>query len=209
VLLAAIARSDGSRSSVVDEPFRTKVEHGLIGAFSFDRSGDINPTPLSLYQVRNGAYRFDRVLRPPISLFRSGSRRDVIVSMHVASGAALGAAAGSRGKALVFGLASHAAGDAVPHSDIDSRRFEIGSGLALLGLLAVRLGPFHPAVVGAAAASAPDLEHVLPLPKPGGRDLFPSHRVEGWHRSGGIPAHAQLLAAGVIVGALAFRRKEK
>jgi hypothetical protein len=132
----------------------------------------------------------------------------VIVSLHVATGAALGAAADSRGKALILGLASHALGDAVPHSDIESRRFEIASGLALLGLLAIRLGPFHPAVVGAAAASAPDLEHVLPLPQPSGRPLFPSHRISDWHRSGGIPARAQLLAAGVIVGALAFRRKE-
>jgi len=108
----------------------------------------------------------------------------------------------------LLGLASHAIGDAIPHTDIESRRFEIASGLALLALLAARLGPFHPAVVGAAAASAPDLEHVLPFPQPGGRPLFPSHRVPGWHRAGGIPAHLQLLAAGVIVGALAFGRKE-
>ena len=128
--------------------------------------------------------------------------------MHVATGAAIGAAAGSRGRALLLGIASHALGDAVPHEDFESRRFEIGSGLALLGLLALRLGPFHPAVIGAAAASAPDLEHVLPFPRPDGRQIFPSHRVQGWHRSGGIPARAQLLAAGVIVGALAFRRKE-
>jgi hypothetical protein len=132
----------------------------------------------------------------------------MIVSLHVATGAAVGAVAGSRARAFALGLASHAVGDAIPHSDIESRRFEIGSGLVLLGLLAIRLGPFHPAVVGAAAASAPDLEHVLPLPRPSGRPLYPSHRVEGWHRSGGVPAHAQLLAAGVIVGALAFRRKE-
>ena len=96
----------------------------------------------------------------------------------------------------------------MPHEDFESRRFEIGSGLALLGLLALRLGPLHPAVIGAAAASSPDLEHVLPLPTPGGRPLFPSHRVEGWHRSGGLPARVQLLAAGVIVGGLVLGGKE-
>jgi hypothetical protein len=132
----------------------------------------------------------------------------VIVSMHVASGAAVGAAAGSRARALLLGLASHVLGDAIPHEDFDSRRFEIGSGLTLLGLLAVTRGAFDPAVIGAAAASAPDLEHVLPFPRPGGRALFPSHRVSGWHRSGGVSARVQLLVAGVIVGALAFRRKE-
>jgi hypothetical protein len=132
----------------------------------------------------------------------------VIVSAHVATGAAVGTLTRSRGAAVVLGLASHALADAVPHTDIESRRFEIGSGLVLLALLAARLGPLHPAVIGAAAASAPDLEHVLALPRPGGRALFPSHRVEGWHRSGGISARAQLLAAGVIVGGLAFGRKE-
>jgi hypothetical protein len=132
----------------------------------------------------------------------------MIVSLHVASGAAVGAAAGSRGRAILLGLVSHALGDAVPHEDFESRRFEIGSGLVLLALLAATRGPFDPAVIGAAAASAPDLEHVLPFPRPGGQALFPSHRVSGWHRSGGISARVQLLAAGVIVGALAFRRKE-
>jgi hypothetical protein len=47
-------------------------------------------------------------------------------------------------------------------------------------------------VVGAVGASVPDVEHVLPLPRPGGRKLFPSHRVRGWHRAGGIPASVQL-----------------
>jgi len=132
----------------------------------------------------------------------------VIVSLHVATGAAGGALAGSRRRAILLGAALHAAGDAVPHWDIGSRRFEIASGAALLALLAAARGPFDPAVLGAAAASAPDVEHVLRLPRPGGRKLFPSHRVRGWHKAGGLPAAAQLLAAGVIVGLLVPRRKE-
>ena len=40
VLLDAIARSDGSRASVVRELFATRVEDGLVGAFAFDRHGD-------------------------------------------------------------------------------------------------------------------------------------------------------------------------
>jgi len=63
-------------------------------------------------------------------------------------------------------------------------------------------GPFDPAVSGALAASSPDLEHVLRLPRPGGRKLFPSHRLHGWHRSGGVPAPAQLLLAGFLIGLL-------
>jgi hypothetical protein len=127
---------------------------------------------------------------------------DVIVSLHIATGAAAGALLGSRRAALVAGPLLHLVGDRMPHWDIASRRFEKVSGVALLAALAVTRGPFDSATVGAAAAEAPDLEHVLPLPRPGGRKLFPSHRIVGWHRPGGAPAWAQLLVAGVVVGAL-------
>ncbi len=68
----------------------------------------------------------------------------MIVSLHVATGAAAGAAAGSRLAALALGLLAHLAGDRVPHQDIDSRRFEIGSGVALIALLAAARGPGRP-----------------------------------------------------------------
>jgi hypothetical protein len=129
----------------------------------------------------------------------------VIVAMHVAAGAAAGALAGSRGRAIALGFGLHGAQDAVPHHDIPSRGFEAASGLALLAILALRRGLFDPATLGGAACAAPDLEHVLPLPRPGGRELYPSHRIEGWHQEGGVPAWAQLAAAGVIV-ALVVRR---
>jgi hypothetical protein len=126
----------------------------------------------------------------------------MIVSFHVASGAAVGAAAGSRRRAVVLGLLAHALADRVPHWDIPSRRFEVRSGGALLLLVALRRGAFDPATVGAVAASAPDVEHVVRLPRPGGRKLFPSHRFHGWHRAGGLPSWLQLLAAarGRMVG---------
>src|SRR5919204_750107 len=127
----------------------------------------------------------------------------MIVSMHVATGAAGGALAGTRLRATLLGLVLHGLCDRVPHQDIHSHRFELRSGLGLLGLLAAARGPLDPVVVGAAASSAPDLEHILSLPRPGGRKLFPSHRVRGWHRTGGgLSSRTQLLAAGVIVGLL-------
>jgi hypothetical protein len=129
----------------------------------------------------------------------------VIVSLHVATGAAAGAGSGSRIAAVLMGPILHLAGDRLPHRDIGSRRFEIASGLACLGLLAVRRGPLDPAVLGAAASSAPDLEHVAPLLRPHGRKLF--HGRLGWHRSGRFPTHVQLLLAGVIVGALLAPRR--
>ena len=130
----------------------------------------------------------------------------MIVSLHVATGGLVGALSGSRGRALVLGLVAHAVGDAVPHQDVASRRFETLSGVAGLALLAAARGPLDKTVVGAVAASVPDVEHVLPLPRPGGRKLFPSHRIRGWHKAGGLPASAQLVAAGVLLGALAAPR---
>jgi len=127
----------------------------------------------------------------------------MIVAMHVAAGAAAGALTGSRGAAVAAGLVLHGLQDAVPHEDIPSRKFEVASGLLLLTVLALRRGLFDPAVLGGAFCAAPDLEHVLPMPRPGGRGLYPSHRVEGWHKEGGLPAWTQLAAAGVIVGLLA------
>jgi hypothetical protein len=126
----------------------------------------------------------------------------MIVSVHVATGAAGGALAGSRLRAALLGLVLHGICDRIPHQDLPSHRFEMRSGLALLGLLAATRGPFDPAVVGAAASSAPDLEHVVLLPRPGGKKLFPTHRFAGWHRTGGVSTGVQLFAAGVIVGLL-------
>ena len=127
----------------------------------------------------------------------------MIVSLHVATGGAAGALTRSRAAALALGPVLHALGDAIPHRDIPSRRFEVGSGVACVLALLVRHGPTSPVTIGALAASAPDLEHVLP--RLGERELFPSHRFRGWHREGGVPAWAQLVAAGAIL-ALLLRR---
>ncbi len=87
--------------------------------------------------------------------------------------------------------------------------FELRCGI--LGGLALALvrGPLDAATVGGIASIAPDLEHALRLPRPGGRKLFPSHRIPGWHRPGGLTVEAQLLIAGVLLGsvlAAGFRR---
>jgi hypothetical protein len=128
----------------------------------------------------------------------------VIVSLHVATGAALGALVRSRRLALLLGPPLHVAGDRVPHEDIPDRSFEIGSGLVELGLLAARRGLLDPAVLGGAAAAAPDLEHIVPWLRPRGEKLF--HRGGGRHGVG-ISAEAQLLLAGAAVGFLLARRR--
>jgi hypothetical protein len=124
----------------------------------------------------------------------------VIVAMHVATGAAAGALLRSRLAAVVAGVALHAAADRIPHEDFASRRFEVQCGVVGLASLALRRGLFDAATLGAIASVAPDVEHVVPLPRPGGRKLFPSHRIPGFHRPGGISAPAQLLIAGFLLG---------
>ena len=51
VVLQAIARSDGTRASVLKEMRATKVDDGILGSFRFDRNGDISPTPVSIYRI--------------------------------------------------------------------------------------------------------------------------------------------------------------
>jgi hypothetical protein len=128
----------------------------------------------------------------------------VIVSLHVATGGALGALVRSRPLALLLGPLLHMAGDQVPHEDIDDESFEIGSGLLALGLLAASRGPLDAAVLGGAAAAMPDLEHVVPWLRPRGEMLF--HRHPGRHGAG-IAAGSQLVLAGATVGWLLARRR--
>jgi hypothetical protein len=130
--------------------------------------------------------------------------RPMIVSLHVATGAATGAVARSRPVALLLGPLMHVAGDRVPHQDIPDRSFEIGSGVFALGLLAARRGPLDPAVLGGAAASMPDLEHLVPWLRVHGEKIF--HRGGGRHGVG-VSVEAQLLLAGAVVGLLLARRR--
>ena len=131
----------------------------------------------------------------------------MIVSFHVASGGAIGALAGSRRRAVALGLLAHAVCDRIRHHDIPSHRYELRSGAAALLAIAVRRGPLDAATIGAVAGSIPDIEHVIRLPRPGGRKLFPSHRIRGFHRTGGISADTQLVLAGVLLGLLLAPRR--
>jgi ABC-type branched-subunit amino acid transport system substrate-binding protein/DNA-binding beta-propeller fold protein YncE/predicted Ser/Thr protein kinase len=81
VLLRAIARSDGTRASVLRELQATRVEDGILGSFHFDR-GDITPARIAILRVTGktpprtglpdlfqGAV-LDRVVTVPASLAR-------------------------------------------------------------------------------------------------------------------------------------------
>jgi branched-chain amino acid transport system substrate-binding protein len=66
VLLDAIGRSDGTRASVVEELFATKVEDGILGSFTFDERGDIDPAPVGVYRYADGKIVVDGVVRAPL-----------------------------------------------------------------------------------------------------------------------------------------------
>ena len=65
VLLDAIARSDGTRAAVAEELFATNVENGILGSFTFDRFGDIDPAPIGVYRFENGEIVAHDVVRTP------------------------------------------------------------------------------------------------------------------------------------------------
>jgi branched-chain amino acid transport system substrate-binding protein len=54
VMLDAIARSNGTRSSVSDQLFKTNVKNGIMGTFHFDKFGDIAPNKYITVEVLKG-----------------------------------------------------------------------------------------------------------------------------------------------------------
>jgi branched-chain amino acid transport system substrate-binding protein len=78
VLLAAIARSDGTRDSVRRQLFTTDVRDGVLGRIRFDRNGDLRTGPITILRLRRGPSPdgdpdlantvVDRVIVPPPSI---------------------------------------------------------------------------------------------------------------------------------------------
>ena len=79
IVLDAIARSDGTRASVLDQIRRTKTTSGVFGGFDFDRDGDMTPAPFTILRITDGRHTaglasdfrgatVDRTVRAPISL---------------------------------------------------------------------------------------------------------------------------------------------
>jgi branched-chain amino acid transport system substrate-binding protein len=74
VVLDAIARSNGTRASVLEQLFRTHVTDGLLGTFAFDANGDTSESPITIMRVSHGGGKntvqsigggvVERVVRP-------------------------------------------------------------------------------------------------------------------------------------------------
>jgi ABC-type branched-subunit amino acid transport system substrate-binding protein len=72
IVLDAIARSDGTRESVLAELFKTRIEEGLYGSFSLDDNGDVQPGRIAIMRV-NGKF-------PPQS-FYEGAALDRVITV--------------------------------------------------------------------------------------------------------------------------------
>jgi branched-chain amino acid transport system substrate-binding protein len=82
VLLDAIARSNGTRASVLEQLFGTHVRRGLLGTFAFDANGDTTESPITIMRVSRGGGKntiqsisggiVERVARPSPRLVAPG-----------------------------------------------------------------------------------------------------------------------------------------
>jgi branched-chain amino acid transport system substrate-binding protein len=68
VMLAAIAKSDGTRASVTANLFKTKVSDSPIGAFVINANGDTNLAPISIYLVKGKNAGFYKLITPSAAL---------------------------------------------------------------------------------------------------------------------------------------------
>lgn len=101
----------------------------------------------------------------------------MIVGVHALMGAALGGVCRSRTQALLAGAASHLAGDALPHRDLEVPEEALLLGVAL-GVIALKCGWDSREFAGAVGAALPDVENLVArvLDLPESQLVLPTHR---------------------------------
>lgn len=135
----------------------------------------------------------------------------MMVSVHAAVGAMLGAGVRKPGEAVAAGIASHLLCDLVPHKDYDIK-IEAPLALVVFVYLARRYGWRSPQFWGAVGAVLPDGENALALLNVIGEDqtLFPTHnKSASWYIGHGeaIPSPASQIALALISLLLADRER--
>jgi branched-chain amino acid transport system substrate-binding protein len=70
VMVQAIANSDGSRSSVTKNLFKTNIKNGILGSFTINSNGDTSSNPVTIYRVKGGQSTTFKVIVPPVSLVK-------------------------------------------------------------------------------------------------------------------------------------------
>lgn len=103
----------------------------------------------------------------------------MMVCIHAAVGAGVGAIVGRRRAALFAGIASHLICDLFPHRDYDIK-VEAPLAAVMFGYLAKRYGIDSPQFVGAVGAVLPDAENALAVLGviPRSMMVFPTHNED-------------------------------
>jgi branched-chain amino acid transport system substrate-binding protein len=71
VLYQAIVKSDGTRSSITANLFKTKISNGILGTFSINANGDTTSNPVTVYKIVGGKSTTFKVITPPTSVVKS------------------------------------------------------------------------------------------------------------------------------------------
>jgi branched-chain amino acid transport system substrate-binding protein len=70
IMVAAIAKSDGTRASVAEQLLKTNVRNGILGSFKLTSTGDTTNNPVTVYQIKGGKSTTFKVIVPPTSLVK-------------------------------------------------------------------------------------------------------------------------------------------
>jgi len=70
VMLDAIGKSDGTRSSVTSNLLSTSITNGILGTFKIDKNGDTSLNPVTIYQQKAGKLNPVKTIVPPLSLVK-------------------------------------------------------------------------------------------------------------------------------------------
>ena len=70
VMLDAIGKSDGTRSSVTSSLLSTSVTNGILGTFKIDKNGDTSLNPVTIYQQKASKLNPVKTIVPPLSLVK-------------------------------------------------------------------------------------------------------------------------------------------
>ncbi|HET7745098.1 MAG TPA: protein kinase [Gaiellaceae bacterium] len=63
LVLRAIARSDGTRASVLHELRTIRETNGIVGSFRFDRNGDVTPARVTIFRITGNTPRGSHLIR--------------------------------------------------------------------------------------------------------------------------------------------------
>jgi hypothetical protein len=133
----------------------------------------------------------------------------MMVCIHAAVGAAVGAVLRRPGAAFCGGVLSHLICDLIPHKDYDIK-IEAPLAATVFAYLAKRYGVDSPQFLGAAGAVAPDAENALVVLGllPRDKMVFPSHNDKApWYLGHGKKVDSPLPQIILAAAALAVAEK--